>query len=226
VLSIATWSASIPCHSLSLWCCLMIVGHVATGGEPPARGCDGRRQTACPSKCHVPDFRPSPESAAVGVPDVGFLFLGKGSWSSAPMLPRAEPGNVRVLGRIGGGSFGSVFKVRFRDTGTTAALKQVSLVGLSPSEQVRGHWSLTCAVRLDVHVAVCSVLPVLSPSCRNPQLTTYLNTLFCALGCWGEGSPVMPDLEQAGRGGAVQKPSQTPSFSHLSHDLTTLPCVP
>ena len=127
----------------------MIVGHVATRGEPPARGCDGRRQTACPSKCHGfvnRDFRPSPESAAVGVPDVGFLFLGKGSWSSAPMLPRAEPGNVRVLGRIGGGSFGSVFKVRLRDTETTAALKQVSLVGLSPSEQVRGHsWSLTRA---------------------------------------------------------------------------------
>jgi hypothetical protein len=170
----------------------MIVGRVATGGEPPARGCDGRRQTACPSKCHgfvIFARRPKAQRWEFRTLD----FLGKGSWSSAPMLPRAEPGNVRVLGRIGGGSFGSVFKVRFRDTGTTAALKQVSLVGLSPSEQVRGHSpALGC---LCGSVAVCSVLPVLSPSCRNPQLTTYLNTLFHALGCWGEGSPVMPDLE-------------------------------
>jgi hypothetical protein len=134
-----------PCHSLSLWCCLMIVGRVATGGEPPARGCDGRRQTACPSKCHgfvIFARRPKAQRWEFRT----LIFWAKAVSSSAPMLPRAEPGNVRVLGRIGGGSFGSVFKVRLRDTGTTAALKQVSLVGLSPSEQVRGHsWSLTRA---------------------------------------------------------------------------------
>jgi hypothetical protein len=61
---------------------------------------------------------------------------------------------------------------------------------------------------------------MLSASCYTPRLFTYLNTLI--LGCWGEGSPVMPDLE-----GVVLSRNRRKLlvFSHLS-DLTTLLCVP
>lgn len=174
MLPIGTWNADKP---RSLTQPVVLLDDRGARGRPwRTAGTRMRRTTPNCLPVEMPwvrDFRPSPESAAVRVPDVG-LFSGRGSCSSTPMLPRAEPGNVRVLGRIGGGSFGSVFKVRLRDTGTTAALKQVSLVGLSPSEQVRCHSSaLRC---------LCGSVPVLSPSCRNPQLYAFLSVFIPRLG--------------------------------------------
>ncbi len=134
-------------HVLDLGHPVWLMGHMASCGHTPPRGRGrGRQGAAASGKHHTRRSAASPPNVQRR-PVFRTLSFPRSEFPRIPtMQPRAEPGNVRVLARIGGGSFGSVYKVRLRDTGAPAVLKQVSLVGLGPSEQVRG-WSLNSTER-------------------------------------------------------------------------------